>query len=292
MDDKCEFLPIHILQEPRNKLRLVDTESVQFLELCDSLRDTGFLNSILVRPLGDRYEIVDGFCRYTAARTIGMEFIPCLIREIPDDKILSNQIQANAISLETTPAEYAIQLKRMMALDPDLTIREVSCLIRKSPNWVGNCLSLANLLKDCQKMVDRGEIPLQNAYMLAKIPRSMQKDYVERSITMSAKEFKIVAAACVKQFTEAVKQGRMDAFYSDKFEPVAYLRSLKDIEIEMSNHTVGALVCTGEGSKTVLDGFYAGLRWACHLDHQSVLEQEAAIRSHREKEILDVTPDN
>ncbi len=288
MDDKCEFLPIHILQEPRNKLRLVDTESVQFLELCDSLRDTGFLNSILVRPMGDRYEIVDGFCRYTAARTIGMEFVPCLIREIPDDKILSNQIQANAISLETTPAEYANQLKRMMALDPDLTKPQVACLIRKSPGWLGDCLQLTKLLKDVQKMVDRGEIPLSNAIALARIPRSMQRDFVERAVTMPVSKFKILAAACVKQFKEAVKQGRMDAFYSDKFEAVAHLRSLKEIEEEMSGKSVGALVCTGDGAKTVLEGFYSGLRWACHLDRQSVMEQEAEIRSRRNKEVMDV----
>ncbi len=292
MDDKVEFLPIHVLQEPRNKLRLVDKESVEFLELCDSLRENGFLNSILVRPLGDRYEIVDGFCRYNAACAIGMELIPCIIREIPDDKILSFQIQANAISLETTPAEYAHQLKKMMAKDPDLTQPQVACLIRKSPSWVGKCLSLTHLLKDYQKMVDRGEIPLQNAYMLAKVPRSMQKDYVERAITMPASKFKILVAVFVKQFTEAVKKGKMDAFYSDKFEAVAHLRSLKEIEEEMSRKNVGALVCTGEGAKTVLDGFYAALRWVCHLDRKAVAEQEATIRTRRKKEILDVDEDN
>ena len=39
-----------------------------------------------------------------------------------------------------------------------------------------------------------------------------------------------------------------------------------------------ALICTGEGCQTVLDGFYAGLRWVCHLDRQSVREQEDMIR--------------
>jgi ParB family chromosome partitioning protein len=176
MDDKVEFLPTQVLREPKIKLRVVDKESIEFLELCDSLREKGFLNSILVRPQGngndtldaqgnacDEYEIVDGLSRVTAARDVGLSMVPCIIREISDKDVLALQIQANAISLETKPAEYAHQIKRMMALDPDLTQSQVACLIRKSPSWVGSCLGLLNLLKDIQVMVDRGEIPLQNA---------------------------------------------------------------------------------------------------------------------------------
>jgi ParB-like chromosome segregation protein Spo0J len=218
--------------------------------------------------------------------------VPCIIREISDDEVLALQIQANAISLETKPAEYAHQIKRMMVRDPDLTMNQVACLIRKSPSWVGSCLGLLNLLKDVQVMVDRGEVPLQNAYMLAKIPRSKQKDYVDKAKLMPAKEFRALAAAFVKQFTEAVKQGKMDAFYSDKFEAVAHLRSLKEVEVELLRRSIGALTCTGEGCQSVLDGFYAGLRWVCHLDRPSVREQEDTIRQRRERQVLDVRVDD
>ena len=170
-----------------------------------------------------------------------------------------------------------------------MTKRELACLIRKSPQWISKCLDLTRLLRDIQVMVDRGEIPAENAYMLAKIPRSMQMDYVDRAKIMSRQRVRPLAAACVKQYMEAVKQGKMDAFYADKFEPVAHLRSLSEIEKEGKN--VGALICTGEGCQSVLDGFYAGLRWACHLDRASVREQEAAIRQRRERQVLDVQVD-
>jgi hypothetical protein len=113
-------------------------------------------------------------------------------------------------------------------------------------------------------------------------------DYVDKAKLMSQKEFTPIAAACVKHFMEAVKQGKMDAFYSDKFEPVAYLRSLKEIE---EGKSLGALVCTGEGCQSVLDGFHAGLRWVCHLDRKSVKEQEDTIRQRRERQVLDVQVD-
>jgi len=286
MDDRFENLPVNVLREPKNKLRLVDKESIAYLEMRDSIREHGVLQSLLVRPVDGGYEIIEGLHRYTGAKEVGLQTLPCIIREATDDEVLVLQLQANAISPETKLAEYAQQLKRLMKRNPNMTIAEVSCLIRKAPSWVGKCLGLIDLLKEIQVMVNRGEIPAENAYMLAKIPKSMQRDYMDRAMLMPPKEFRILAAACVKQFMEAVKQGKMDAFYSDKFRAVAHLRSLKEIEEEGKN--VGALICTGEGCQTVLDGFYAGLRWVCHLDRASVREQEAAIRSYRERQVLDV----
>ena len=289
--DRLETLPVHVLREPRIKLRDVNRDSIDYLELRDSIREKGVLQSLLVRPIGDFYEIINGLHRYTGAVEVGLEMLPCIIRECSDDEALVLQLQANAISPETKQAEYAQQLKRLLVRNPGMTIRELACLIRKSPKWVGNCLELANLLKEIQVMVDRGEIPIENAYMLAKVPRSMQRDYVGRAKLMSRSEFRPLAAACIKQFREAVKQGKMDAFYSDKFQAVAHLRSLKEIEIELNRNAVGALVCAGEGCQNVLDGFYAGLRWACHLDKAGVREQEAAIRSRRERQVLDAPVD-
>ncbi len=290
--DKIEFLPIDVLREPKVKLRDVNRESVAFLEMLESIREKGILQSLLVRPLGDVYEIIEGMHRYACARELRLDEAPCIIRECGDDEVLILQLQANAISPETKQAEYAQQLKRLMMRTPGMTIRDAACLIRKSPAWVGKCLDLVNLLKNVQLMVDRGEIPIENAYMLAKIPRSMQKDYVDRAKLLPHGEFRPLAAACVKQFREAVKQGKMDAFYSDAFRPQAYLRSLKDIEIELGKREVGALISATEDCRNANDGFYAGLRWACHLDRASVRDQEAAIRSRRRKEVMDASVDS
>lgn len=264
----------------------MDRESIGYLEMRDSIRDHGILQPLLVRPV-DGYEIIEGCHRFTAAQEVGLETVPCLIRQCSDDEALVLMLQANAISPETKLAEYAQQLKRLMKRNPEMTQATLACLIRKSPAWIGQCLSLDNLTKDIQVMVDRGEIPAENAYMLAKIPRSMQMHFVDRAKIMSRTEFRPIAAACVKRFMEAVKKGKMDAFYSDKFEPVAHLRSLREIEAMK----VGALICTAEGCKTVLDGFNAGLRWVCHLDRASVREQEDNIRIKRERQVCHVQLD-
>ncbi|MEN6458232.1 MAG: ParB/RepB/Spo0J family partition protein [Thermoguttaceae bacterium] len=178
MDDQ-KHLSIHVLREPKVRLRDVDRQSIDYWELRDSIRDHGILQPLLVRPVGDLYEIIEGCHRFTAAKEAGLETLPCLIRETTDDEALVLMLQANAISPETKLAEYAQQLKRLMARNPDMTQSGLACLIRKSPVWIGKCLTLTKLLREVQVMVDRGEIPIENAYMLAKIPRSMQMDYVD-----------------------------------------------------------------------------------------------------------------
>ena len=47
MDDKAEFLPVSVLREPKSKLRYVNKESVEYLEMRDSIREHGILRSFL-----------------------------------------------------------------------------------------------------------------------------------------------------------------------------------------------------------------------------------------------------
>jgi hypothetical protein len=114
--------------------------------------------------------------------------------------------------------------------------------------------------------------------MLARIPHRFGFDYVDQAKTMPAREFKALAASVVKQFKEAVRQGKLDAFFTEGFEPQAHLRPLKRIEEEFRQQTEGPLVIAAENCTTPLDGWLAALQWAMHLDRKSVKEQEEAAR--------------
>ena len=101
---------------------------------------------------------------------------------------------------------------------------------------------------------------------------------IDQAKTMPAREFKALAASVVKQFKEAVRQGKLDAFFTEGFEPQAHLRPLKRIEEEFRQQTEGPLVIAAENCTTPLDGWLAALQWAMHLDRKSVKEQEEAAR--------------
>jgi ParB/RepB/Spo0J family partition protein len=287
MDDKLETLQTALLTDPWVLLRPVLIDSIDFLELKTSLEEKGFLNSISVRPSTrepDRYEIIDGMWRATAAKQLRMEMVPCIIKYgISDDDVLALQIQANAIRPKTRPVEFAKQLRKLQKIHEGITLGRLSSIVNKKPQWVQLQLGLLRLEKLTQKAIDRGEITLANAYMLSKIPPKLRPDYVDLAKTMPCKKFKALAAGVIKQFREATCQGKLDTFYTDEFKAQPYLMSLKEIEEEVETQTEAPLVLVSEGCTTAIEGWMAALQWALHIDKGGREQQENAALARARK---------
>jgi ParB-like chromosome segregation protein Spo0J len=222
--------------------------------------------------------------RWTCAKEIGLERVPTLIKQdVTDEEVLSLQIQANAIRPETRPCDFARQLKRIQKAHPGITLAQLATMVSKNPTWVSQQLGLLHLSPKHQKMVDRGEICLRNAYMLSKLPPRLRSEYADQAKTMTGEAFHALAASVIKQFKEAVRQGKLDAFFTDDFEPQPHLRSLKTIQEEFHNQTEGPLILASEDCRTAMDGWLAALQWSMHLDRQSVKDQEHAARAKARK---------
>jgi len=292
-----EFRPIPLVEiiEPWVILRTVNRESVEYLELRDSIAHQGLLNSICVRPSPrrlDYYEVVDGLYRYTAAKELRLPALPCVVKHnLTDEDVLSIQIQANALRPETTVIEYARQIKRIMEAvsareKRDVTLADVSNLIHKNSLWIRQQLDLLGLRADIQKAVERGEIPLGSAYMLAKLPRTRQADYLDLAKTMPVREFAPVIARLVRQVQEATRQGKLHDFCKD-FEPVPYLRPVKEVFAEYREHRLSGLAVVKARCNSPADGWYLALEWALHLDEESIREQREKILERTRKTILE-----
>lgn len=289
VSDRIERIPINLILEPRMLLRLVDRDCIEYHELRDSMRDDDCLVSLLVRPSKEfpgKYEIIDGLHRFSCAKDIGLQSLPCIVKDVDDDKFLALQLKTQVIGKDLTPSECAQRLKKLLTLQPEMTLDELSHKIRKSPTWISDQLGLLGLRKDLLKKVDRGEMPMSSAYMLAKIPRHLQRQYVDQACTLPAGRFKAIAADAIKRYAEAVKLGNMEAFWKSKYTPHAFLRPLSQLTNELDRREIGGLLVTAEECKTPLDGFYAALRWACNLDRDSIAEQEAAARSHSKQKVV------
>jgi ParB/RepB/Spo0J family partition protein len=284
MQDETRELPVTDLVEPRLTLRSVDKESVEYLEMRDSLFAHGFLNSICVRPAPDapgKYEIVDGCYRYHCALDVGRLSVPCIIKyDLTDEDVLALQIQANALRPETTPTEFARQLRRILAYKPEMSMVDLGERIHKSPKWIKDMLGLLNLSKELQRAVDRSEIPLGNAHMLAKILPGHREEFVDRAKTMNVKQFTRETAAFIKQFTEAVRQGKLAAMFTREFKPTAYLRGVKEVQEESRTPAEAARRSMNSAETKI---WQAALDWALHLDPESIEAQckKACDREHR-----------
>lgn len=281
MNDEFRDIPTSDIVEPRLLLRLVNRESAEYLEMRDSVSDHGFLNSICVRPAPHapgKFEPVDGNHRFHVARDLRLATIPCVVKYgLTNDDVLALQIQANAIRPETTPVEYARQLKRLMqARESGMVKADLCQLVKKSPAWINNMLGLLSLSEEQQKAVDRSEIPLASAYLLAKIPGHFRRQFVDQARTLPVAEFRPIATVFIKQYREAVRQGKLEVMFGDTFTPVSYVRKIRELEDELKNRRCGALCVAASGCKTPLEGFYAALEWALHLD---------AISTERQRQI-------
>ncbi len=292
--DEFRFLPLDQLVDPPVVLRLVNRACVAYLELRDSLAHYGPLNSICVRPsprFPGKYDVADGLYRVTAGREIALSGFPCVVKDLTDDDLLAIQIQANAVRPETTPMEYARQIRRIIDSRPGIKDYELVGIIHKSPGWIRDTLGLEKLRKDFQLAVERGEMPLGSAYELARIPSRHQVEFFDAARTLPVGEFRAMAQTFLKQFQEAVRQGKLDAFFTEEFiKPQAYMRPLKEVLAEYENPAQAALLLAAEGCQTPLEAWRIALAWAMHLDRESIEAQREAVMNRSRKHSKE-TPD-
>lgn len=259
---------------PQSLLRLVDSRSVEYLELVESIRDHGVLKPLLVRQRRGKWEIIDGLHRFTAAREVGLETVPCHVVEATDEEAITLAIQANAIAKETRSCEYAAHLRRYLKRHTDLTIAGLSRVIKKSPRWIENCLSLNQLDEPTQTMVNRGEIPLQSAYLLARIPGHQRCEFVDQARALPARDFKQIAAEVIRRWKESVRLGRLQHYFPSVFKPREYLRTLRELRFEDQTSETGIELSQGERWKHPLDGWRAAVKWMLHMDVTGLAEQK------------------
>ena len=210
--------------------------------------------------------------------------MPCLVKDLTDDDLLAIQIQANALRPETTPMEYARQIKRIMEARPEATLAEISSrILHKSPTWVSETLGLLRLRKDFSSPWTAARCRWGRAYELARVPTGTRPHFFDAARTMPVAEFRAVAQAFLKQFQEAVRQGKLDAFFTEDFKPVPHMRPLKEVHCGVRETGLAALVLTAEGCKTLTDAWRAALAWVLHLDRESIETQRQAVMNRARK---------
>jgi ParB/RepB/Spo0J family partition protein len=298
-EDKCRLIPLAEINDPWVLLRTVDTNSVEYLQIRDTIRDKRLILGIAVRPdprhPGDRhpgkYEVVDGMYRLTAFRELGKDAIPATIHHgMTDEEVLSSQIQANALRRETTPVEYARQMRRIQkhhleSHGTDITLSQMAVMVGQCVDWVMNTLALLNLSREIQQLVERDELKLSNAYMLAKMSPRLQRRFIEHAIQMPVAEFDALATSVIRGVMEAARNGKLEDAFINEFKPIAFLRSLKKVEQEIASHAAGAEYIARTNC-TPMQAWDAALRWAAQLDEQSIAKQQkAATKRHKAQRI-------
>lgn len=157
---------------PTNPRRRINGPSIE--SLADSIRTQGILEPLIVRKNENGYEIVCGERRYRAAEIAKVAELPCLVRELSDEQVLDIQIHENLHREDVHPMDeaYGYQfLKDNLGCD----IKELALRVGKSEGYILNRLKLNLLIKEAQKDIDDGHLPLVYALEIAKYAPDIQK---------------------------------------------------------------------------------------------------------------------
>jgi ParB/RepB/Spo0J family partition protein len=285
---ELKVISIEQITESPIALRKVNKTSEEFLQLVDSVRAQGVLNAIVVRENDKKgaddkpYMLVDGLHRFTAAQAAGLKDIPCNVVALSGISVLEAQIMTNIHKVETRPVEYTKQLQRILALDPTLTISQLSAQLSKSPAWLNQRLNLLKLDPAFGKLVDEGTLKLANAYGLAKLPVEEQNSHLQDAIGKSTPEFLVAVNSRLKEIRDARAKGRTAG--PSQFVAVPHLRKLGELKTELDKREIGPMLIKQLNIKKIDDAFNLGIAWALHMDAPTVqsfrekFEKEEAAR--------------
>ena len=150
-------LPVELIapnpQQPRRRFEEASLEG-----LAESVRDSGVLQPVLVRPRpGGRYELVAGERRWRAAKLAGLETLPALVREREDSASLELALVENMVREDLNPIEEARACAGLVE-ELGLTREEVGRRIGRSRVAVSNLLRLLELPDEAIEMLEEGTL--------------------------------------------------------------------------------------------------------------------------------------
>lgn len=134
-------------------------------ELTDSIRQNGVLQPILVRKVGQQYEIVAGERRYQAAKRAGLTSIPVVIRDISDDEVFKLALIENLQRSDLDPIEEAQGFKTLID-QSGMTQAELGKALSKSRPAIANALRLLDLPEEVQDMMASHQLSAGHARAL------------------------------------------------------------------------------------------------------------------------------
>ena len=209
-NEQGELSEIHVNQlqvgkyQPR---RDMSSEALQ--ELANSIQSQGIIQPVVVREIGhQKYEIIAGERRWRAAKIVGLEFIPCLIKNVEDDAAIAIALIENIQRENLNAMEEAIAYKRLLE-EFELTHQEVAQAVGKSRTTVSNLLRLNNLNNNVQMLLERGDIEMGHARALLPLIDHKQLEVanivIEKQLSVRDTE-KLVKKQTIEKPKSPVKQ--------------------------------------------------------------------------------------
>jgi len=197
-------------------------------ELAESIKSQGIMQPILVRPLAEkgRYEIIAGERRSRAAKLAGLDEVPVLVKEVPDEAAAVMALIENIQREDLNPLEEAQGLQRLTQ-EFGLTHEQAAQAVGRSRSAASNLLRLLNLAEPVQQMLIVGDLDMGHARALLALDKAQQ---ITTAHEITAKKLNVREAE--KLVTHVVGAGRQKPLLRVKSEKS---RDVLRLEEELSD---------------------------------------------------------
>ena len=147
-------------------------------ELAESIRAQGIMQPILVRRLTDgvnqgKYEIIAGERRFRAAKLAGLDSVPVLVRDVPNEAAAAMALIENIQREDLNPLEEAQGLQRLVK-EFGHTHEQAAQAVGRSRSAASNLLRLLNLAEPVQTMLMAGDLDMGHARALLGLDKATQ----------------------------------------------------------------------------------------------------------------------
>ncbi len=143
-------------------------------ELAESIKAQGIMQPILVRPIGNnRYEIIAGERRSRAAQLAGLDEVPVLVKDVPDESAAAMALIENIQREDLNPLEEAQGIARLVN-EFHLTHEQAAQAVGRSRSAASNLLRLLNLAEPVQQMLMAGDLDMGHARALLPLEGAQQ----------------------------------------------------------------------------------------------------------------------
>ena len=144
-----------IVPNPRQPRARIDEE--RFAELVESVRRDGIVQPVLVRAIGESWELIAGERRWRAAQAAGLHTVPALVREVDDRTSLALALVENIVRADLDPVEQARGYARLQD-EFGLSHADVAIAVGRSRTTVVNATRLLGLPDEVLELLERGEL--------------------------------------------------------------------------------------------------------------------------------------
>lgn len=178
-----------------------DFNSERLSDLITSIKEKGVLQPIIVRKKDNNYEVIAGERRLRAARALGLDDVPVIIKSVNDQEALVIALVENIQREELNAIEEAKAFKRLIE-EFNFTQDFVAQSVARDRSTVGNILRLLKLPEEIQKSLSQGDISMGHARALLGVEEtSQQKKLFERTVKkgLSVRELENLVRPSLRQ---------------------------------------------------------------------------------------------